>query len=330
MPLATKSADFAAWMAAHINYGAGFGPTSINTSVAGTHPIQCYMVDSRHPGCNYQYISGSFAAGYATRILTGLVPWPKWAFVPQGGQDSALAIFDVGTGILREYYFVARVAGYDNKWTCTTGGYSVAPKDLIGWAAQNYATQLTEGSSAVVRMHNHLGFIDISGARRGVIDHAIAYTCSNMNVPTSSGEAIHNDGTRYTSVGASWPALSGDGDTVSADAPIHGQWARLPMSLDLSSTGPYPPFLRMVIQAIQTYGMVATDTNNFVHAFNAEPGFAEQTWFGVDPWAANAGDLFQKFSELNRREGRSTTDPFSMAAFPWGLTEWAPRNWGKD
>lgn len=335
MPLATKTADFAAWMAANINYGIGFGATSINTSVSGTHPIQCYVVDSRTPDCNYQYISnpsGNFGSDYATAIMLGEgrgVPWPKWAFVPQAGQDSALAIFDVGSGILREYYQVARVSGYDNKWTCLTGGYSVAPRELLDWDEQNYATQLTEGSSSVVRMHNHLGWIDISGSRRGVIDHAIAYTVSNMNVPTSTGEAIYLDGTRYTSTGASWPALSGDADTISVDAPIHGQWARLPMSLDLSATGPYPPFLRMVIRAIQTYGMVATDTNNFVHAFNCEPGFAEQTWLGTDPWTANSGDLFQKYSELNRLEGRSTTAPFDMAAFPWGLTEWAPRNWGK-
>jgi hypothetical protein len=329
MPLATKSADFAAWMDANLHYGSGFGPTSLNTSVAGTHPIQCYVVDSRIPGTNYQYISpSSLVASYLSTLIYGWVPWPNWAFIPQGGQDSALAIFDLGTGILREYYLVSRVAGTENRWTCVTGGYSVAPRDLEDWGDWNYPTQLTEGSSAVVGMHNHLGWIDIAGCRRDSIDHAIAFTCANMNVPTSSGEAIRPDGTRYTSVGPSWPAKGGDGDTVSADAPIHGQWARLPMSLDLSSSGPYPPFVRLVIEAIQQYGMVCTDSNNFVHAFNAEPGFEEQFWLGVDPWSTN-GDLFQKFAALNAAEGRDATAPFSMASFPWALTEWAPRNWGK-
>lgn len=328
MPLATDSAAFAAWMAANINYGGGFGATSLNTSQAGTHPIQCYVVDSRMPGCNFQYITGNFVAGFATTVLSGWVPWPKDMFIPQAGQDSGLAILDLATGYFREYYFVAKSANRTNRWTCSTGGYSVAPRDLVGWAEQNYATQLTEGSHAVVRMHNHLGFIDIAGSRRGVIDHAIAYTCSNMNVPTSSGEAIMLDGTRYTSVGASWPALAGDGDSVGANIPIHGQWARLPMSLDLSATGPYPPFLRMVIQAIQTYGCVATDSNNFVHAFNTESGYAEYFNLGVDPWSS-LGDVYQKFAKQCIDEGRPAANPFDMALFPWGELEFAPRNWGK-
>lgn len=329
MPIATASADFAAWMATHINYAGGFGPTSLNTSVNGTHPIQCYLVDSRNPGCTYQYISpASYNPSFLATLLYGWVPWPSWAFVPQAGQDSGLAIFDVGTGILREYYLVSKMAGRSNRWTCVTGGYSEAPKDFVDWPEINYTTRLTEGSNAVVAMHNHLGWIDISGSRRGVLDHAIAYTCANMNVPTSSGEAIMLDGTRYTSVGASWPAKSGDGDSPGADVPIHGQWARFPSTLDLSATGPYPPFLRMVIKAIQQYGMVCTDSNNFVHAFNAEPGFHEQTWLGVDPWSPQ-GDVYQKFVQMNIDEGRSGTNPFDMSAFPWGLTEWAPRNWGK-
>lgn len=334
MPLHTNSAAQAAWMAANINYGSGFGPTTLNTSVGGTHPIQAHLVDSRIPGTNYVHMTcgGEGASGYGAQILSGWVPWPPYLDSGdlQPGQDSSVVIVDIGTGLIREYYLVAQTAGYDNAFTALVGGFSLYERDLTNLAIDNYPTQLHQGSNAVVKMHNWLGWIDIGSARRGEINHAIAFTCANMAVPTSTGEAIQEDGTRYQYTGPSWPAQGGDGDSVPTadDIPIHGQWARLPDTLDLSSTGPYPPFVRMVIQAVQTYGMVCTDSNNFVHAFNAEPGFYEEQWLGVDPWSSG-GDVQAQYVALNQKEGRSIIAPFSMASFPWDLTEWAPRNWGK-
>ncbi len=344
MPLATKSADYANWMATHLHYGAGFGPTALNTSISGTFPVQSHVVDSRI-GHNKAYITGTFPAGHATSLLAGWVPWPDYPIKLQSGQDSAVAIWDIGTGIVREYYLVAKVAGYENRYSAQTGGYSAyAPgfgdlPDRIAhdsWGAEDplsgYATRLNEGSNTVVAMHNHLGFIDIAGCLTngadapGTLTHAVAYTCANMNVPTSTGEGIRLDGTRYTAVGASWPAKGGDGDTVSDDAPIHGQWARLPMVLD-KPLNEYKPMTQTIIKAAQTYGMVCTDTNNFVHAFNAEHGdYWKQLHGGVDPWAPG-GVVYNKYLYLASRQGNS--DPFSLSDFPWHLTEWAPRNWGK-
>lgn len=333
MPLATRSADMASWMAANVNYGSGFGPTALNTSVSGTHPVQTVIVDSRMPGIHRVHMTcgGIGASGYGHEVLSGWVPWPEWLDESclQGGQDSGVVTIDIGSGLVREYYLVEQSAGYKNRFTASVGGFTLYERDLADLVERNYPMRLGEGSQTVVRMHNWAGWIDIAGARKGEIDHAIAFTCANMALPTSLGEAIDPNGLRYVTKGASWPAQSGDGDTSNPSdmVPIHGQWARLPMGLDLSETGPYPPFLRMVIRAIQKYGMVSTDSNNFVHAFNAEPGFYEREFLGVDPWSS-AGDLAAKYRALNIREGRDPDDALSLAAFPWAQTQWAPRHWG--
>ena len=341
MPVHSNSAAQAAWMQAHINYG-GFGPTSLNTSVSGTHPIACYIVDSTMPNATFQSmaVSGSALLGnnhgtvapnvggnYARSVLTGMIPWPQWltpAYAVQAGQDSATAIFDVGTGILREYYLVTSTG--TNTWSSTQAGFSIVPRGLEGWTDLNYPLQFMYGFDAAVWMHNHLGFIGISEARNQQINHAIAFTFSNCAPIDSVGEAIHPDGTRYQAAGPCWPAMSCDGtaDPVSDDIPMEGQWATLPKDLDLTV---YPPFLRMVIKAIQTYGMLGTDKNLFTHAFNAEPGFAEKEFFGVDPWSQK-GDLYVQYQKLNNMENRGNISPFDMSLFPWDKTIWAPRNWG--
>jgi len=345
MPVHSNSANQAAWMQAHINAGSGFGPTSFNTSVSGTRPIACYVVDSTMPNASFQQmtISGSAVinpnlgnidplAGnnYAQSILNGMIPWPEWLtpkYAVQSGQDSATAIFDVGTGILREYYKVASTG--TNTWSATQAGFSIAPIGLDGWTDINYPLQFMYGYDAAVWMHNHLGFIGISEARNQQINHAVAFTFSNCATNSSVGEAIHPDGTRYQTTGPCWPALSCDGAAmpVSDEIPMEGQWATLPSDLDLTPSGPYPPFLRVILKAIQTYGMVGTDKNLFVHAFNAEPGFAEKEFFGVDPWSAQ-GDVYNMYQNLNNLESRGSISPFDLSLFPWDKTIWAPRNWG--
>lgn len=333
MPLATHSEDHAHWVANNINYGPGWGGTSLNLGGSGTWPVQPYIVDTHHPDAYYVYMEcgGVGASGYGAEILSGWVPWVPWLETKylQPGQDSSVVIIDKRAGVIREYYWVRQKDGFSNRYTAMVGGYSIYKRGLEDIATENYAAQLQQGSNTVVRMHNWMGWIDIAGARLGKIDHAIAWTCANMALPNSIGEAIDPDGIRYQSQGVSWPAQSGDGDTENPSdlVPTHGQWARLPDNLDLSSRGPYPPFLRMVIRAIQKYGMVATDSNNFVHAFNAEPGFYDRVHFGVDPWEPG-GDIFEKFRELSIKEGRDGNKPLSMVDFPWHLTEWAPRHWG--
>lgn len=329
MPLHTNSVEQAQWMADNVNYGDGFGPTSLNSSLWGTHPIACYVIDSTiGPTDTAVMDCGGHGAdgGYGEAVLSGVVPWPRWigAGSLQFGQDSSIVFYDIGTGLLREYYQVTPVDGYVNKFTALVGGYRLYPRRQTRLGDIDYALQLTKGTNSVVGMSNHLGWIDINSARLGVINHAVAFTCANMATPTSVGEAIRQDGTRYQYQGASWPATGGDGDSVPTDdeIPIHGQWARLPPDYDTSG---FKPFLRMVLEAVKTYGMFCSDSNNFVHAFNVEPGFTEAHFMGIDPWE---GDIADKWEALNDAEG-FTGDAITMADFPWADTEWAPRNWGK-
>lgn len=355
MPLASNSTVYANWMAANTNYGGGTFTTGFNSSVFGTHPITPILIDSR---LRQEQMTLVDIRGYQVgvsdaygKLMFQNNRWPLWAnpLVVQEGQDSGVALIDVGTGIIREYYSTYRTAGYDNMLSATANAYTIFEPDPFrnGWptgtystgastdkggiaSIDAYSTQCEVGLHSVVAMHNWLGFVGISEARQGTINHALAYTCANMALPDTNGEAIDPDGVRYTTKGASWPAKSGDGDTASPSdtVPIHGQWARLPNSgIDLTPSGPYNPFTRLLIRAAQTYGLVATDSNNHNHAFNGEPGHYENAFTGFDPWGAG-GDLYTKYSELNRSEGRNPTAPFDLSQFPWALTQWAPRHWG--
>lgn len=346
MPLATKSADYANWMATNLNYGSGFGPTGFNTSVHGTHSVQAHVVDSRI-GTNKAYITGNFPGGYGASLLSGWVPWPDYPLKQQGGQDTGVVIWDIATGIVREYYWVQKVAGTENRYTAMTGGYAVYEPgfhDLttsinhdsqgVPDLGSGYATRLREGTQTVVAQHNHLGFVDVAGCLNGkdtepgTLNHAVAFTFANGAIPTTPAEFIRADGTRYTSTGPSWPAKGGDGDTPGDVSPVHGQWGRLPMVLD-KPLNEYRPMTQTIIKACQTYGIVGTDTNNFVHAFNAEHAdYWKQQVGGVDPWASG-GVVERKYEAISLRLGYPAEQAFNVSDFPWHLTQWAPRNWGK-
>lgn len=88
---------------------------------------------------------------------------------------------------------------------------------------------------------------------------------------------------------------------------------------------PFNPLTRLLIRAAQRYGLVGTDTNAFVHAFNAEDGQTEKALYGVDPWS-NEGDIRQLIA---MQEKISPADALDVSDFPWDQTEWAPRDWGR-
>lgn len=318
MPLASNSPACASWMTANLNAGSGWGPTGLNTSCFGTGPIATFVVDSTAPGCDWQYmdsVAGADEQGVKT-YLTGAIPLPRWAMPARNG-DYGLAIYDLGTGIMREYFYAQPVAGSPGHWTAATGGYSLAKPYLADLGQTNYGMQLQSGTSAVVGMHNPLGFLGIAELLDGEIRHAVAFTCSNMGN------------------GPSWPARDADGLSPDTNAPKEGQWCRLPDSVNPMSnpkTGqPYFPLTQLIIRAFQRYGGFATDKNLWVHAFNGEDG---QTWrylYGVDPWLRQSdadrlagkpdGVLVQRFGNSNREIG--------VDDFPWELTQWAPVDWGR-
>lgn len=336
MPLDDKSEEYAVFMDAVTPFtpnGAWGGRTSLNTSSFGTQPIHAYIVDSTHPDATFKTWRGTstgvsdFVRPFIDTYMRGEVPQPSWAIPAQNG-DRGIAIYDVGTGIMREM-FMAREGVYDGG-----GGVSLNTPGLRNLKFDNYALQQTTGLSNVAGMHNSLGFIGISEAIAGEINHALCFTAASLRMLDDDGNNI-----------ISWPARGSDGKlerfmkshplynpartawTGPTVTPTHGQWGRVRSDYDPTvnhKTGKKnPKFVQMVIRAAQKYGIVATDTNLWVHAFNAEQGVAWKNAYGEDPWAY--GGLIQR---MYMDEDTGEFD-LGMGAFPWDKTEWAPIDWGR-
>ena len=343
MPLHTDSAQMAAWMwsetptpYSNVNgtsSGAWGSKTSFNTSSYGTQPISLVVVDSTDPNCHYQYMdtaalpnsSGFVGVGEDAKIK-GRLPWPKGMIPAQGG-DRGLAIYDMGTGLLREYFGVQPVANMPGHWTAATGGYSLAKPFFQDWAQTNYPTQLQNGSSAVCLMHNAVGFVGIDEVRRGHIGHAMAYTMANATGgKPASWPGIWSDGKYPPSTWSGWGVGNAANRAYPGDSPRHGQWGRLAASVDPMynpRTGlAYNPLTRLLIQAAKDYGLCGTDTNAWCHAFNGESGYREKALTGVDPWAGS-GELANVLNPLDPSQA------FNVSDFPWDLTEWSTVDWGR-
>lgn len=316
MPLDPNSANIAAWAAAHTplpggsnsvtgrTWNGGFGgATSLNTS---NFNIPIYLVDSTSPACEYAVMACGGASATASVYLNGRIPIPSWMTLPDAG-DQSFALYDVGTGIMREYFYVVQQG--DGSYVATSGGYSVNTKGLANLATDNYALQLAEGSSAVAAMHNPLTQIGIAEAITGQISHALSFTCGNA--AWANGSSV-----------ISWPAQGSDGFDNSGNAFAEGQWMTLPATLDLST---YHPFTQVIIKAVQTYGAYSADKNLFVNAFNGEHGAPWQHAMGLptsndyDPWKTIIGPQY----------GRAAGQIPDITDFPWALTQWAPVNWDK-
>lgn len=318
--------------------------TGMNTTYAGTQPIHMYVVDSTHPACTFQQIDGNAIQTPQAEIdtyMSGKIPWLPW-MVPAQNQDRGIAIYDIGTGIMREYF---GAIWSDEKQRYVDmhgaaklgGGYSLTTPGLRDLATTNWALQQRRGISNVAGMHNSLGFIGITEALDKKINHALCFTF----------------GTAYMSAGPSWPARAADGklelylpgggkrnDWSPRDAqvnsstqipatPTHGQWGRLKADVDPMydpRTGqPYRPFTRVLIEAAKKYGLVGTDTNLWCNAFNAEQGRTFKHQYGVDPWAAN-GVIHQVYLKGWTGAAHMAMD---VNDFPWDRTEWAEHDWGR-
>ncbi len=293
MPLATNSAAMAQRMLALPTNNFGV-VTSINTRA---YNIPVYVVDSTVVGCPTARMTVTRAPAGSTLAakLNGVIPIPTWAEAAGGG-DKSMAVYDRGTGVMREYFYCDRQT--DGSWTAGYGGYYVAQKNLSKLSTTNYSMQLTEGSSAVVAMLSPLMQVSVSEARAGLIKHALGFTIANARAGVTS-----------------WPAKQNDGTDSNVNSPAEGQWFRLPPTLDVDSLG-LKPFTLLLAKAAQKYGGMATDKNLFCHAFNCEPGITTMHREGssVDPWD---GDIKAKYGNLDVND------------FPWALTQWARVGWGK-
>ena len=350
-----------------------FGPaggwgsrTSLNTSAQGTQPIHMYVVDSTHPDTNYrEFGDGTISVGASKwevdTYMKGKVPLPSWA-VPAQNHDRGLAVYDVGTGIMREYFMTVPVVEGSEVWK-GGGGYSINNPGLQDLATTNYSLQQRTGLSNVAGMHNSLGFVGITEALDKKINHALCFTLGtawgiNKTYPELLAEkqAIEAAGGSLPSnwpsqqkhgTRVSWPARGADGKAeryipentwrnntgytspTPHLTPTHGQWGRLKADVDPMydprTKLPYRPFTRVLIEAAKKYGLVPTDTNLWVNAFNAEQGRTWKHQYGTDPWAAG-GAVRQVYDAPNDPSGYSGLD---VSDFPWDRTEWADLNWGQ-
>ncbi|MFC0674690.1 hypothetical protein [Brachybacterium hainanense] len=340
MPIAAASDAMASYMSEASPFspnGAWGSKTSLNTSAYGTQPIHMYVVDSTHPRAVSQIWNATAIETPPLEVETymrGPVPMADWMVPAQNG-DRGLAIYDTGTGIMRELFMAQKNSS--GQWT-GGGGYSVAQPGLRNLAADNYALQQRRGLSNVAGMHNSLGFIGIGEALRGEITHALCFTASALRMRRDDGPTPLEGSPLI-----SWPSRGSDGKLENylpggpqhaqgkvwnggTITPTHGQWGRLKAEVDPDHnprTGkPYPRFLRMIIRAAKTYGLVATDTNLWCHAFNAEQGRVWKHVYGMDPWATG-GIIEQLYRD---RYGNSE---MAIHEFPWHMTEWAPIDWGR-
>lgn len=378
MPVHPDSAAMSQWMLDWSPFGpsggfdtSGQSHTSLNTSAWGTQPIHSYVVDSTHPDCQFRTFTTAATAIQTPRVeidqyLRGPIPLPSWALPAQNG-DHGMAVYDVGTGIMREYFMVNQDAdgkGLGN-WA-GGGGYSLNTPGLMNLAKDNYGLQQRRGLSNVAGMHNSLGFIGIQEVLAGSIQHAMCFTIgaswsltktkdevmAEYNAAKAAGVALPAnwpEGPRRVS----WPARGADGKaeryipestwglvagqsknyTGDHRTPTHGQWGRLKASVDPvfnAKTGkPWSYLMRLMIEAAKKYGVVATDTNLFINAFNAEHGRTWKHYYGMDPWSPyNGGEGYlQQF--MARKDAKWAQGTDGVGAFPWDQVEWAPIDWGR-
>lgn len=322
MPVTANSPAMAAWMEASSpnpwNPAAFGSKSSLNTHSFGTAPVASYLVDSTQPGCRTQIMESCAGVGLTPEMtstyLTGPIPWPSHVHPARNG-DRGLCLIDIGTGIWREYFMVEPVPGKPGHWTAKSGGFAVYLPGFDGLIRSKvYAPQHTAGHGTVFGGFDMLGYIGVEEVLRGQIQHALAFTTANF----------------AATMIPSWPARLSDGKaplTEANSSPTHGQWARLPESVNPElnpRTGrAYKPLTRLLIRAAQRYGLVATDTNAWCHAFKAwSTPETVAAYGGTDPWAPG-GLIAKHLLPWNPMAGLDVSD------FPWYLTEWAPVDWGR-
>lgn len=299
MPLATNSAQIAAYAP---TMPAQYLPeqfkswlvTSINTE---HYNIPIYVVDSTDPAQPHATFRSTdprvTTRPDLVRLTTGRIPLPTYG-VPDSIGDKSLAIYDKGTGLMREYFYLQQQG--DGSWTFSASGYYQSNRWFDNLPGSNFFMQLTLGSSSVVGMLNPISQIGIAEARAGQINHALSLTFPNARKDVTS-----------------FPAKDDDGTDPNPNAPAQGQWFRIDPSVDIDSLN-LRPFTKVVAKAIQRYGGYGADKNLWCFAFNAEHPINEMTAGKPNPWGPQ-GDITKKYGSLDLND------------FPWHLTQWAPVNW---
>ena len=265
--------------------------------------LPVYTVDSRDPKMNFARVTyPDFRAQMVKpelhkAMFSAPVPIPAWCRPAEGG-DRSMAVYDIATGILREYFHITKED--DAHWEASYGGFVTT--NLKGdLPRKNWAMQMEKGTCFAPGILGAPGQVGIEEARRGRIGHAVIFTMANPRKGV-----------------VSWPAFQTDGTNENPLAPAEGQWFRLPPGLNLKKLH-LQPLTYLVAKACQEYGGFASDKNLFCHAFNFEPSYQEEALRGKKPLWEPGGELWEKYRLRNNL----------MNDFPWELTEWAPPSWGK-
>lgn len=209
------------------------------------------------------------------RLMTGRIPVPKWYLDnPYQGGDKAIAIYDVATGIWRSMFYFQPQTDAAGKptgtYTFASGGFMLGQKNFGGVGANNYWLSLHHGTSSVVGLSNELTQIGVDELRAGEIKHAISMSWDDYLRFTNDDKVGQ----------ASFPAKMTDGTVSSAAYPNHlraGQRLTLPADFDVdlwAAQNNHDRVSVMIMRAIQKYGLIITDHNFFVTAFNFESPYS--------------------------------------------------------
>lgn len=279
---------------------------NVGNGVHANDNIPIYTVDSSNKHQQYAEFSSTdnrvVNFGGIMFYNTGQVPIPN-NFKPSDGGDRAAAIYDVGTGIYREYFGLKKkegiIANLLGEWQFSSAGYWQGDKENLT-AGDNYSLGLTQGTSSVVGLSNSLTQIGIDEVKAGRINHVISVTFPNY-LP-----------------GISYPAKGSDGTLLPSEfpnAPIAGQRFRIAPDFDIDAWAKKvnaDPINIMIMRALQEYGGIITDKNHWSTAINFENpyGMGEEG----NPWR----DDPEAWALMSR---------YRSNLLPWNEVQWIVPNY---
>lgn len=203
--------------------------------------------------------------------LASGVPIPQGA-QPSAGTDAILEIWQPSTDTLWEFH---KASLQSDGWHAQWGGVMTNVSQNPGYFS---GTEKAWGASATAIAESG-GLISPAEVEAGEINHALTIAIPAPRVKQFS-----------------WPAQRTDGYNTDPNSIPEGAWFRLDPSLNIASLN-LPPFVQMLAEAAQKYGIIVRDKATNVQFFGEDP-----TQWGSNPWPSlvPAGYPFQY-----------------LAAFPW-------------
>lgn len=284
--------------------------SNIGDKVGANDNIPILTVDSSNPHQHFINVTSTdprvTTSKDAMALMTGKIPVPKWYLErPYEGGDKAIAIYDVATGIWRSmFYFQPKLdaAGKPTgTYTFASGGFILGQKNFGGVGKNNYWLSLQHGTSSVVGLANELTQIGVDELKAGEIKHAISMTWDDYLRFTNQDPAGQ----------ASFPAKMTDGTVSSTTHPNHlraGQRLTLPADFDVdlwAAQNKHDQVSVMIMRAIQKYGLIITDRNLFITAFNFESPYS------YAPYARQKKNVYLEDPQL-----RQLMEKFNPHNFP--------------